>query len=62
MARLPTIRKQYARDAAELYRLAEAINRDQEAPVEWKRVIMTRLYEVGDLLKKETLRRLGDQS
>lgn len=59
MARLPTIRTSYARDAAEMTRLAEAIERDPAASAEWKRDIMSKLYEISDLLKRETMSRIA---
>lgn len=62
MARLPTIRTSYARDAAEMTRLAEAIERDTAASVEWKHDVMGRLYEIADLLRRETMSRIASVS
>lgn len=59
MARPVKVRRNYARDAAELSRLAEAVERDPHAENEWKKDIMERLYTLAGLLTKETLKRVG---
>lgn len=59
MARKPNIRTSYARDAAELGRLAEAVERDPLATDEWRAAVMSMLYEAADMLRRETLARMA---
>jgi hypothetical protein len=52
MARLPKIRASYSSDAAYLYRLIQAIERDPKRPNDWKRGVIDQLQQLANELMK----------